>query len=65
MVFQSLHAPNPTGEMQWVEPSQCHNICEGYLVHVLQLLPIGCTQQNLCWVSKSMMKYQQKNGLKI
>ena len=33
-----------------------------FLFHVLQLLPIRCTQQNSCCISKSTMKNMQKPG---
>ena len=32
---------------------------------VLQFLPIGFTQQNVCYISKSIMKHMQKNGVEI
>ena len=32
----------------------------GLFFHVLQLLLIRFTQRNLCWISKSKMKLQQK-----
>ena len=33
-----------------------------FILHVLQLLPITLTQQNLSCISKSMMKQMQKPG---
>ena len=47
------------------------SLCQGmwrviwFLFHVLQLLLIRCTQRHLCWVSKSMMKHQQKSDSKL
>ena len=34
-----------------------------FVFHVLQLLPIKFTQQNLCCISKSIMKHMQKLDL--
>ena len=34
----------------------------GFNLHVLQPLPVRCTERNLCFISKSMMKYEQKSG---
>jgi len=34
-----------------------------FTFHVLQPLPIRCAERNLCCISKSMMKYEQKSCL--
>ena len=41
-------------------PTRYAGVVMWFVFRVLQLLPIGFTQQNSCCISKSMMKHPQK-----